>query len=285
MPRTAAYRRVLLDLRHAAIDRGGIRAAAELAHLLGLDLTGVFVEDAALLGLPEYPFARELRLPGHEWHPLEPTRIAEEVRAAAEAARRLLDEYSAALGIQSLFEVVRGDATLSIDALSEASDIVVLIEPAAASERLARAFLRRPPPGRSGAAMLVVPPRVLRHHGPVAAVVQTATDPGLITAAAIAAAASERLLVLLIPRGDAGLKAAAIAAARAAGMPAERIQTRLLRAATPEAVLHALGKTQERLLVLTRGGDLLPDTVPSWLAAARQVPVLLVGPEAEQAER
>lgn len=270
------YRRVLLDLRHASTDRGGIRAAAELARLLDLELTGVFVEDAALLGLSEHSFVRELRLPGHEWHPLDPGRIAEEVRAAAAAARRMLDAHCAALGVPSLFEIVRGDPTEAVAALLDTSDILALIEPGTAAERLAAGMAA---PATRPAATLLVPPRVRRHHGPVVALVAHATDPGLRTAAAIAAAAAERLLVLLIPHGDAALKSAAIAAARAVGVPPERIQTRALRAATPEAVAHALGGTEERLLVLTRDDALLPAAVPSQLAAARQVPVLLVEPE------
>jgi len=276
----AAYQRVLLDLCNAAADRGGIRVAAELARLLDLDLTGVFVEDTALFGLAEYPFARELRLPGHEWHKLDPGRIAAEVRAAAETARRLLDEHSAPLGIRSLFEVVRGDPSGSIAALSGTSDIVVLVEPAAPSERLARAFPRAWQSAlRSAAAVLLVPPRIARHHGPIAAVVTSAGDPALATAAAIAAAAGEQLL-LLLPHDDA-LKTAALAAARAAGLGGGQVRTHRLRAATTqEAVLHALGTTQERLLVLTRAAGGVPDTAASHLAAARRVPVLVVEPDA-----
>jgi len=275
----AAYRRVLLDLRHAVADRGGIRVGAELARLLDLDLTGVFVEDAALLGLAEYPFVRELRLPGHEWHPLNAGRITEEVRAAADAARRLLDTHCAQLGIHSLFEVVRGDPSASLAALSGTSDIVVLVEPATPAERLARAFPRAWQSAlRSAAAVLLVPPRLARDHGPVAALVTRADDPSLATAAAIAAAAGEHLL-LLVPRDDA-VKTAAVDGARAAGLAEARIQTRRLRTMMPEAVRHALGKSGERLLVLTRGAGGLPDTVPSHLAAARGVPVLMVEPDA-----
>ena len=278
MSERAAYRRVLLDLRHAAADRGGIRVAAELARLLDLDLTGVFVEDTALLGLAEYSFVRELRLPGHEWHPLDPGRIAEEVRTAADTARRLLQAHSASLGIHSLFEVVRGDPSASLAALSETGDIVVLVEPGTPSERLARAFPRAWQSAlRSAAAVLLVPPRIARDHGPVAALVTRADDPSLATAAAIAAAAREHLLVLL-PRNDA-VKTAAVAAARAAGLPAAHIRTRRLHDVTPEAVRHALGATAERLLVLTRGADGLPDTAPSHLAMARGVPVLVVEPD------
>jgi hypothetical protein len=276
----ASFRRVLLDLCHATADRGGIRVAAELARLLDLDLTGVFVEDTALLGLAEYPFARELRLPGHEWQKLDPERIVAEVHEAAATARRLLDAHSAPLGIHSLFEVVRGDPSASVAALSGIGDIVVLVEPATPSDRLARAFPRAWQSAlRSAAAVLLVPPRIVRLHGPVAAVITRAGDPSLATAAAIAAAAGEQLLLLLLPRDD-DLKTAAVAGARAVGLPDGRIHTHRLRAATPQAVVHALGPTQERLVVMTRAAGALPDTAPSHLAAARRVPVLVVEPDA-----
>lgn len=279
MPAITTYRRVLLDLRHATSDRGGIRAAAELARLLDLDLTGVFIEDTALLGLSEYSFARELRLPGHEWHPLDPQRLAEELRGAAATAQRLLDEHCAALGIPSLFERVRGDPVHALTQLVQATDILVETVSVTAAERLARAGSRGTPPAKRSAATLLVPPRVQRHRGPVAVVVTCATDPGLLTAAAIAAAAAERLLLLLVPQGDAVLATAAIAAARHAGLSPDRIQTRRLRAVTPEAVLRALDNTEERLLVLTRDDDMLADPGPQRLAVTRQVPVLVVASE------
>ncbi len=305
----ATYHRVLLDLCNAAADRGGIRIAAELARLLDLDLTGVFIEDAALLGLAGYSFARELRLPGHQWHALDPGRIAEELRAASDAARRRLDAQCAPLGIRGLFEVVRGDPGASVAALSGTSDIVVLVEPATPSERLARAFPRSWQSAlRSAASVLLVPPRIARYRGPVAAVVTRADNPALATAAAIAVAAGEHLLLLLPPGED--WKASAVAGARAAGLPVGRIQTGRLQAGrthvggnhaggnhavgnhaggnhagrlgalTAEAVLHALGMAQERLLVLTRDAGGLPETAPSALATVRRVPVLLVEPDA-----
>ena len=50
-----------------SVDRDTLRAAAEFARLLQLEMLGVFIEDRALLGLGALPFARELRLPGHDW--------------------------------------------------------------------------------------------------------------------------------------------------------------------------------------------------------------------------
>jgi hypothetical protein len=48
-----------------------LRAAAELAAVLEVDLHRPFVDDEALLALAEPPFAHELGLPSHEWQPVE----------------------------------------------------------------------------------------------------------------------------------------------------------------------------------------------------------------------
>ncbi len=90
-------RRVLLDLCHIGADRQGIDAGAELAGLLGLDLIGVFVEDEGVICLAGMPFARELRLPTHEWSPMAAERMAEEFGEAAGRVRRMLAERSASL--------------------------------------------------------------------------------------------------------------------------------------------------------------------------------------------
>jgi hypothetical protein len=65
----------------------------------------LFVEDEALLALAERPFARELRLPSHEWQPVEAGHIAAELRHAAADARRLLHEVAATRGVSNAFEV------------------------------------------------------------------------------------------------------------------------------------------------------------------------------------
>jgi hypothetical protein len=262
---TAAFRRVLLDLRHAGTDRAAIRAVAELARLLGTEFRGVFVEDSIVLGLSEYPFVRELRLPGHEWHKLEAERVAEEIRATSAAARRMWGELCASVGIPSLFDVVRGDPASALGALVGSSDILVRIESAAASRHLAAI------PLPAHGAVLIVPPRVVRNDGAVATMVARAWGAPVATAAVIAAAAGERLL-LLVPPGE---KSFADELVRAAGLRPEGVQLRMLGGMTLEAVVHGLGNSHERILVLPRNGA-FSALAAMRLAAERKVPVLLV---------
>ena len=75
--------RVILHLRHGAAERAIIRAAAELAQMLGVALHGVFLEDEALPELAALPFIREFRLGTGSWQRLDRQRLAEEQREAA----------------------------------------------------------------------------------------------------------------------------------------------------------------------------------------------------------
>ena len=72
------YRRAVLGMGIGNIDRDMLREAAEFARLLELDMLGVFIEDPSLIELAALPFARELRLPGHDWQALEPQRVGSE---------------------------------------------------------------------------------------------------------------------------------------------------------------------------------------------------------------
>ena len=125
----SAYRRLILDLCHGASDAETMRAAAEFARLLGLDLYCLFIEDEALLALAELPFAREIRLLTHDWSPIDADTIEAELRQAANETRRLLDEIIQGVGISSEFAVLRGDPAACIAALCRSGDIVVIAEP------------------------------------------------------------------------------------------------------------------------------------------------------------
>ncbi|MBW8269286.1 hypothetical protein [Caldovatus aquaticus] len=277
-----AFRRVLLDLAETGDGEGGVRAAAELARLLGVDLLGVFVADEAVLGLADLPLARELRLPGYEWSRIDAARIAAEFEGAARRARRLLEEQCARLGVSAAFEFLRGDPAAALGALARAGDIVALPGARAPAGRASGEPLPRALEAalRSAASVMLLPQRIARHAGPVAAVAATPSDPGLRAAAGIAAAARERLLVLR-PPGAAGFEEAVAAATRAARLPEGRVLARGLRELSADAILEALEGARERLLVLGRGAAGAARLLPPPLVSARGVPALLVGPPEE----
>ena len=269
-------RRVILQLHHGATERALIRAAAELAQMLGVALHGVFLEDEALSGLAELPFIREFRLGIGEWQKLDRQKLVEEQHAAAAEARRLLDEVAATLGVTQLFEMVSGDPTLFFAATSHAGDIIVVAQPRLPAERLVHATAHWLEAAHGcGASVMLVPQVLARRAGSVAAVICAESDPALAIAARIAAAAGESLMLLIW--GTAELAKAAAEQARSTGLASRRIATRSIRGVAPEDVLQGLGTSSERLVVLARGACGADDAaISAHIAASRGVPVLVV---------
>ena len=127
------HRRIVLSLHHGAASRSAMRHAAEMARLLDVGLTGIFVEDEAVHGLAAMPFAREFRLPSHDWQPIDPARIAEAFRHEAAAVQRSMDLEARGCGVACAFEVRRGDPFGSVGELLQPADMIVLAEPASAA--------------------------------------------------------------------------------------------------------------------------------------------------------
>jgi hypothetical protein len=271
--------RLILDLYWSSTDQATITAAAEFARMMGLDLLGLYVEDEAVHALAALPFAREFRLPAHEWGAIDAGRMAGEFRAAAMGAQRRLIRTAAAFGVSQAFEALRGDPTASLTARSRPGDIVVFAEPRGAGDRNSRSFIRLWQAALSSpAAVLLVPVRLSRRRGPVAAAVARADDPALRTAAGIARAAGEDLLLLIPARGH-PTRAEAVAAARALGLAERTIHTRVLPSRSAEGILHALADCPERMLVVERRLLAGSDEELFAIAARCGVPVLLLDGE------
>ncbi len=265
------HQRIVLGIHHGATSDDLMQHAAEMARLLGVEMFGVFIEDEAVHALASMPFARELRMPSHEWHRIDPDRVAAEFRHAATTSKRLLDTVAQALGVRSSFEVRRGDPSGVVAELLCSSDIVVLAEPKRGSDGLTQSFLRawRTACG-SDASVLLLPPGRMRRRGPVVALL--AGERGLSTAAHIAGIAGETL-VLLGPASQLETASASVA------LPADRVRGRALAEVTENALRFALGDGGERLLVLDRDGlDAEQEAAVLRVAAGRGTPVLLVGP-------
>lgn len=273
------HQRIVLHLHHGAANRGLMRKAAEMARLMGLDMFGVFVEDEAVHGLAAMPFARELRLPSHEWHPIDADRMAAEFRHAATTAKRRLDDAAHGMGISCGFEVRRGNPSGVIADLLTSSDIVVLAEPRLDSDELTQSFLRSwRTATRSDASVLLLPPVPMRRRGPVVMLLAAAGQRGVRTAAHIARLAKEPFVLV----GPAKQRGAAAETARSAGVLDEQIRQRDIASITENTLRFVLADQGERLLVLDRD-SLIPEQERAVLrvAAARGTPVLLIGPAAD----
>jgi len=268
--------RLILDLYWSSADERTITTAAEFAQLMGLDLLGLYVEDEAVHALAALPFAREFRLPTHEWGGIEAGRIADEFRHAAASAQRLLMRAAETLGVAHAFEALRGDPAASVTQRSRHGDIVLFAEPRGAGDRSTRSFARLWQAALSSpASVLLVPVRLSRRQGPIAAAVTRAHDPALRTAARIARAAGENLL-LLIPAHGHPTRDEVYGAAQALGVNERRIHTRVLRGRSTEGILHALAGCPERMLVLERAMLSGPDDALFAIAAGCGAPVLLL---------
>jgi hypothetical protein len=271
------HRRLIVELCHGGADEQTLRVVAECASVLELD--GLFIEDEAVLTLSELPFAREICLPTHEWQKIEAGRIAAELHRAAQHAQRLLRQAAATLGLPNAFEVRRGDPAETMAAIASGSDVIVIAEPAAPGGRLAPGLSRVQAAAHgSAASVLLLPAGVTLHRGPVAALLADADDPSLPLAARAAVNTREALLVLL-PAGDAAMADKVVERAVALGVPRARVTTRTLGGLHAEDVVHALGRGQEQLVVVTRSASPAGEMpAASRIAADRSVPVLLVEP-------
>jgi hypothetical protein len=265
------FRRLVLALGHGEAGSSTLRGAAEAARLLQLALHCVLIEDEALTQLPALPFARELRLPTHDWRPMDPTRLVEELAATEWALRRDLERLAARLGIAQALEVQRGDPQICLGGLCVAGDIVVLEADPSARPRPHRAALLHEAALRSAAAVLLLPAAAPPPAATVAALLAGADDPALDIAARIAAGSGAGLLAV-VAEGDAG--EVALRAARL-GVDPGRLAIRHAGGGSLASVAALLGAGRERLLVLDHAGW-TDRALAEALASGRGVPVLLL---------
>lgn len=246
------YRRAVLDMGTGNVDRDTLREAAEFARLLELDMLGVFIEDRSLIELAALPFARELRLPGHDWQALEPQRVGDELRATAEQARRLFRQEVESQGVACSFEVHSGKPAAFASSVAQTTDVLIVMEPLAVDMLAPGWKLTRQAALESAAAVLLLPRSGMPRRGPVAAVAANPSDMCFQLASRIARATGEQ--VFTIP-------------------PEDQMSTRALLA----SLNRVLGSHRERLLVLPRNAAMHNETNLE-LARLRQVPTLIVRP-------
>lgn len=276
-----SFKRLVLGLQSAAPDRM-LRLAVELAEQLHLELLGVFLEDTSLRDLAGLPFARELRPLNGGWHAIDLERVSEEVERTARNVERMFAAATKGLMTQYRFDIMRGPLVATLMSVSRAGDIVVLFEPAHPAERASQQFAWLVEGAfRSAAAVMIVPPRILRTAGPVAVIAERLDDPSLDAAVSVARAAQETLVwidlgTMKVAETDLQARSAAL------GCPIARISLGPKGERTAAALVDALYRTNERLVVVTRG--VVDERVNLALASMRGVPVLVIEPRAVRGE-
>jgi len=270
-----SFKRLVLGLQPGAHDRT-MKLAVELADLLHLDLLGLLLEDTSLRDLANIPFSREFRLLGGGWHALDLDRLARDFELAARDIERKFTEATRRLSTVCQFEIVRQSLTDTFASVSRSGDIVMIVEPEGPAERASQQFTWLLEAAfRSAAAVMLVPPRITRTRGPVVAIARSVDDPSIHAAAIIALAAEEELVVLHAD-GQSVDDPRWRQLAAETGRTVQRITAADIGGADPAAYARDFRQIQERLIVLTRGT--FKDAIASALAAARQVPVLVIEP-------
>lgn len=273
-------RRLVMGLCHGTIDSDAMRTAAEIAQLLDLSMHYLFIEDEAVFALAELPFAREIQLATHSWSALTTEAVEADVRQASMECRRLMNEIIRDIGVQSAFEVLRGDPAACIVAACRAGDIIAVSEGATSAQPVTHSLTRLHAGAREAAAsILLMPPRLRTRTGAIVALLTDDRDPALSLACRLAMTANEALVIVLPeqPLTTTGSEEGrtAMARAEAMGLPSAHISCQILARLSMDDILHALFGTQERLIVMARASPVA--TAASRLAAARRVPVLLIG--------
>jgi hypothetical protein len=261
----AEFKRIVLGLDWRASGGVVVELATQLAELLELEILGVFLRDESLLGLANFPFARELRLSG-EWYPFNVEQLTRDLDLAGLTARQVFEAAAKQLRTASSFEVASGSPARVIASLARQDDIVAFVEPSTLAARVTEPFVSFIDAAlRSVASVLLLPSRVARRTGPIAAIALSADDRSIETAAAIADLANEELVVV---NGGSDK----------ASWPRTKDRFSIPPLTHPYYLAAAFEKLQERMIVMSCGvSKKLP---PSVVTSARRVPVLIVKPSA-----
>jgi hypothetical protein len=272
------FKRVVLGLHPSSPERI-MKLAVELADLLDVELLGLFLEDTGLRNLAGIPFAREFRLLGGGWHPIDVDRLSHDLAVAARNIERAFTAATRGLLGRSQFSVLRGPMVDAMASIMQAGDIVILAEPVSPAERSLRQFYPLVEAAvQSAAAVMLVPPHPTRTKGSIVAIATSPDDPSILAAAAIALAANEELVVLET-FADANHDPSRIEALP--DIKVERISAGKALLADPGALTYALRQLEERLIVMTR--DAGNEQRAATIAATRRVSVLLIEPVAAMA--
>jgi len=153
----------------AGVGPAAIDAVIDLARALGAELQAVLLEDIATLSLAELPSPRAFDPRVSLWRDVQRAELQRELELATAVLRRRLEAASRA-GLHTEVTVARGVPGSLLGRYGQASDLLVVTEPADPMARwvqpfagLLEAALAAP------AALLYLPHRGARGSGPIAA--------------------------------------------------------------------------------------------------------------------
>lgn len=121
---TPPSRRIVVALDASSYSLAALRAAAEVAALLDVDLEGLFIEDINLLYLCGFPFSHEIGSYTATARRMENAIVERQLRTQATMIQKALDRVALKLPIRWTFQVRRGSVVNEL--LTAAQDAELL---------------------------------------------------------------------------------------------------------------------------------------------------------------
>ncbi|MFP3981432.1 MAG: universal stress protein [Desulfobacterales bacterium] len=117
-------RRILVPLDESEHSRAALEAAAQLASALGAEISGLYVEDADLLEVCRYPFAREIGV--YRSRRLSRNEVERDFRTQAERLRQMMARTAGGFEVSWRFNVRRGRVISEILEQTASADLTVI---------------------------------------------------------------------------------------------------------------------------------------------------------------
>ncbi|MEX0922489.1 MAG: hypothetical protein WDZ84_06920 [Rhodovibrionaceae bacterium] len=251
------FRRVIVAFDATAQGRALLELAADLAESLGTPLSGLFVEDEALISYAASPLAFEVSLGSASLRELSSARMRAHFRVQERLARELIEKLRGRRRLQCSFQTGRGRFEGALAAVAERDDLLLIsprVGPCFDPRRLADARRAASRQALQSLLALFEPARAraLPSRGRVQAVVAAEEDLAatLAVAGGLAARRGAGLAVTLL---DPDLATAAERAARRAA--GERVPLLSIRPGEIRSLRQELSRDLPGLIVAGPGLD------------------------------
>jgi len=272
--------RVVLQLGSAQPSSIALEAAVRIARAFQSEGESLFVEDAQLFDCAAYGFVREVSLTGQQRRVMSAAAMAEDLRLAAQAARRQLEALARRAEVPLRSRVVRDEPLRALSiACAESGpwNLVALAEPFSSGNSGLLKQLLEEIPGTTG--LVLVGPKACRLSGPIVAAVEDAERlPAVLRTAERLAAVDGAAIVLLLVAGDAEQLLRMDEQARLVVGGREDVRIEVGEVARGEAgvIAEALRRLRGGFVICQFGGLVVPEQGDlRHLAAVLECPLLV----------